>query len=65
MQLPSPPTALAVLDGSIAISRVLRASEVVLYLALPFDVYTLAWIWHGISNEDMLSLGLVPSSRSP
>ena len=33
------------------------APQVILYHALPFYVYTLAWIWHGISNEDLLILG--------
>eukprot|EP00439_Symbiodinium_sp_Y106_P039235 s1592_g4.t2 len=44
----------AILEGVAAVERA-HLHDVVLYHALPFDVYTLAWIWHGISNEDMLT----------
>ncbi|CAE6965023.1 CHR12 [Symbiodinium sp. CCMP2592] len=44
----------AILEGVAAVEHA-HLHDVVLYHALPFDVYTLAWIWHGISNEDMLT----------
>ncbi|CAE7856107.1 CHR12, partial [Symbiodinium necroappetens] len=54
----------AILEGVAAVERA-HLHDVVLYLALPFDVYTLAWIWHGISNEDMLTWKPLDKVQTP